>query len=99
MTGPDHRADSLDDRNWGLTCTEFLELTTEYLEKALSGPDVSRFEAHLVTCQGCSTVLSQLRYQLSITGQLHEDDIDPETLTRLLDAFGDWNNPTKPATG
>lgn len=94
MTGPDPSTDGLDDRNWGLTCAEFLELTTEYLEGALPGPDVSRFEAHLATCEGCTTVLSQLRYQIAITGQLHEDDIEPETLARLLDAFADWKDST-----
>lgn len=99
MTEPDHNTDSLETRKWGLTCAEFIELTTEYLEDALSARDVSRFDAHLETCEGCTTVLSQLRYQISITGQLHEDDIEPETLTRLLDAFADWNDPTKPPTG
>ena len=79
-----------DDRDWGLTCAEFLELTTEYLDDALSTADRSRFEAHLATCEGCTTVVGQLEEQIAISGELAEEDIGPEALTELLDVFADW---------
>lgn len=91
MTGNDSNGSTVDERDWGLTCAEFLELTTDYLEQALSAPDTGRFEAHLARCEGCTTVLTQLRQQIAATGQLSEDHIDPETLDKLLDAFNDWH--------
>lgn len=91
MTGADD-SNTLDHRDWGLTCAEFLELTTEYLEQALSNRDVARFEGHLAKCKGCTTILDQLRDQIAFTGRLREDDIAPETLADLLDAFGDWHS-------
>ena len=90
MTGPDKSAEPLQDRDWGLTCAELLELTTEYLEGALSPADTSRFDTHLAKCEGCVVVLDQLRYQIKVTGEIQEDRIEPEALERLLDAFADW---------
>lgn len=92
MTGADHSGSGRHDRDWGLTCAEFLELTTEYLEAALSQADAARFEAHLARCEGCSTFLDQLRYQIKATGQLTEDQIEPDALARLLDAFAGWSH-------
>ncbi len=89
MTGLDDGAGT-DRRDWGLTCAEFLELTTDYLESALSPADTTRFETHLARCEGCSIVLDQLRQQILVAGELHEDDIAPESLARLLGAFADW---------
>lgn len=93
MTTPDN---TLDHRDWGLTCAEFLELTTDYLEQALSHRDTTRFEGHLAKCEGCNTILNQLRDQIALTGQLHEDEIAPDTLADLLDAFADWHKPQTP---
>ena len=81
-----------DDRNWELTCAEFLELTTEYLEEALQPADKTRFESHLAICEGCTAVLGQLKTQIELTGQLDEHDVEPEQLNRLLDAFSDWKD-------
>lgn len=90
MTGPQNGNGETNGRDWGLTCAAFLELTTDYLEQALSPNDAARFEAHLTRCEGCSTILAQLRQQIALTGQLEEDDIDPTSLSTLLDAFSDW---------
>lgn len=92
MTESDEGADILEHRDWGLTCAEFLELTTEYLDGALSDPDSARFDAHLAKCEGCATVLRQLQDQIDMTGQLLERDIAPESMTKLLDAFADWKS-------
>ena len=79
-----------DERDWGLTCAEVLELTTDYLERALPEADRVRFETHVETCEGCTTVLDQLQTQIEVSGQLEEDDLDPDQLDQLMDAFSDW---------
>ena len=92
---PDNRTSSDEhaERDWGITCAEFLELTTEYLEDALTPADRTRFEDHLGRCDGCETVLGHLTDVVHATGQLEEDDVDPDTMTALLNAFKDWKSP------
>jgi hypothetical protein len=77
-------------RNWGLTCAEFIELVTDYVEGALTPGDVVRFEQHLQVCGGCDAFLDQVRRTIALTGTLREDDCDDETLALLLDVFRDW---------
>ena len=76
----------------GLTCQELVELVTDYLEGALPGADVERFEGHLAICPGCSTYVDQFRETVRLTGRLREQDIglDPVMRDRLLDAFRDF---------
>src|SRR5690348_8905597 len=50
----------------GLTCREFVELATEYLEGTMSDEDRSRFEQHLAICPGCVTYVEQMRQTISL---------------------------------
>src|SRR5918911_1607557 len=43
-----------------LVCRAAVELTTDYLERALSRRDRRRFEAHVRVCAGCRVYLEQL---------------------------------------
>ena len=38
-----------------LTCREIVELVTDYLEGRMPLPERTRFEQHLVYCNGCRT--------------------------------------------
>ena len=73
-----------------LSCREFVELVTEYLEEALPPAERRRFEAHLSLCPGCDTYLHQMRQTIRLAGQLSEDSIDPEVQKVLLSAFYGW---------
>ncbi len=76
-------------REW-ITCSELVELVTEYLEGALPADDARRFERHLVACPPCREYLSQLRDTIGAVGALREDDVTPAATEELLAAFRDW---------
>jgi anti-sigma factor RsiW len=73
-----------------LSCQEFVELVTDYLEGALEPGDLRRFEAHLAECDGCTGYLEQLRATIRITGTITTDDLSPDAERTLLEAFRDW---------
>jgi anti-sigma factor RsiW len=63
---------------------------TDYLEGALSPDERTRFELHLVVCDGCVRYLRQLRGTWSAAGRLSEAALSPEAWERLLRAFREW---------
>jgi predicted anti-sigma-YlaC factor YlaD len=73
-----------------ITCSQVVELVTDYLEQRLPLPDTERFEEHLAFCEGCSTYFEQMRASISTTGRLREDDLPPDLQERLLEAFRGW---------
>jgi anti-sigma factor RsiW len=75
-----------------LTCAEVVELVTEYLEGGLSAQDRERFEEHLGFCAWCATYLEQMRQTIASTGQLREEDLDPELQGALIDIFRGWKS-------
>jgi anti-sigma factor RsiW len=66
-----------------LTCQEFVELLTDYLEDALDEPTMSRVEEHLALCGGCATYLDQMRATVALLGTLPPERV-PEKLHRAL---------------
>jgi hypothetical protein len=44
-----------------LTCREFVELVTDYLECALVNDVADRVDGHLLGCEGCTIYLAQMR--------------------------------------
>jgi anti-sigma factor RsiW len=73
-----------------ITCRELVELVTEYLDGALPSPDRSRFEQHLLICDGCSAHVDQLRRTRRALGALAEEQLDGAVRSDLLNAFRDW---------
>jgi len=73
-----------------LTCQEFVELVTDYLEGALDEDTVRRFEEHMDLCQGCQTYLSQMKETASRLGEIPVASLSPETQATLLSAFRDF---------
>jgi predicted anti-sigma-YlaC factor YlaD len=73
-----------------LSCQEFVELVTDYLEGALEPRDLRMFEAHLADCDGCTGYLEQLRLTIRLTGTITTDDLSPEAERALLQAFSGW---------
>jgi anti-sigma factor RsiW len=76
-----------------LTCQEFVELVTEYLEGTLPADDRARFEAHLAYCDPCVEYLEQIRQTIRTLGRLGEEHIAPAARLRLLAEFRDWKRP------
>jgi len=77
-----------------ITCSELVELVTEYFEGALPAADCRRFERLLIACPPCREYLSQLRDTIEAVGALREDDVPPAARKELLTAFRDWKRET-----
>lgn len=73
-----------------LTCREVVELVTAYLEGDLPPAEAARVEAHVADCDGCETVVAEMRDTIRLTGMLSEDELTPGQRETLLGAFRDW---------
>ncbi|MCX6048463.1 MAG: zf-HC2 domain-containing protein [Chloroflexi bacterium] len=73
-----------------LTCREFVELVTDYLEGALTPLLQDQFEFHLSICEGCQIYVEQMRQTLKFLGQLNEAAIPTEGKEKLLATFRAW---------
>jgi anti-sigma factor RsiW len=73
-----------------LTCREFVELVTGYLEGRMAPADRARFEEHLAICPGCQTYVDQMRETLAALGRLPEEDLSAPARDALLTAFRGW---------
>ncbi len=75
-----------------LTCREVVELVTDYLEGAMPAAERSRFEEHLMGCEGCEIYLDQVKTTVRVTGALDEASIPAEQLEALTRAFRNWRS-------
>ena len=75
---------------YSMDCNELVELVTAYLDGALDADTRTRFDMHLVECDGCENYLQQFRETVRTVGQIRDNEIDPAFRKRLLDAFKDF---------
>ena len=74
-----------------MSCSEFVELVTDYLEGRMAAEERERFDAHMEVCLPCLYYLGQMRITLEAVGRIPEESISPEARDELLRAFGDWH--------
>lgn len=79
-----------------MTCAEFVELVTAYLEGTLSAQDRAAFDEHLALCPGCDRYLAQFRATIDLLGELPEESLSSPGRERLLDAFAQWRRTSDP---
>ena len=70
-----------------ISCQEFVELVTEYLDGGLSPDAAALFEQHLNFCDGCEWYLDQLRTTIATVGRIGRQDVPEPMRRRLLAAF------------
>lgn len=72
-----------------IACADAVELTTHFLDGALTPTDRDRFEQHLRGCEACGVYLDQMRMTVTIVAATGEDDyeVDPATMDRLVELF------------
>lgn len=75
-----------------MSCEQFVELVTEYLEDAMDAHTRQRFEEHLAICPGCVTYLDQIRETVREAGRLQPEDLSSGAREHLLRAFDDWRS-------
>lgn len=61
-----------------LTCQEFVEVLTDYLEDALDPAERAEIERHIVICRGCSNYIEQMRSTISLLGRVAEESADDD---------------------
>lgn len=69
-----------------ITCREFVELVTSYLEGALDDPTLNRVEEHLVMCDWCVTYVEQMQATIASLRELSEPSA-PEPTDSVLAAL------------
>ena len=79
-----------------MTCAEFVELVTSYLDGTLSAEERAEFDAHLALCPGCDRYLDQFRITIGLLGELPEETLSSPGRERLLDAFAQWRHRSRP---
>jgi len=73
-----------------MACNELVELVTSYLDGALDPETRSRFDMHLLECDGCENYLEQFRATVRTVGRIGDEQLDPAYRRRLLDVFRDF---------
>ncbi len=73
-----------------MTCKELVELVTEYIEGTLPDDIRLRVESHLMSCEGCTNYVEQMRQTIQLTGQIREEQLSAEQKDGLLKLFRDW---------
>jgi hypothetical protein len=77
-----------------MKCRELVELVTDYLEGRMAPPLRSRFDEHLMKCDGCAAYLDQMRTTIAVVGRLRVEDVPAAGRERLLEAFRGWRTRT-----
>jgi anti-sigma factor RsiW len=75
-----------------LTCQEFVELVTGYLDDTMDRPTRARFEQHLSTCPGCADYVDQIRTTRQVLGRVDLETISDAARGQLLTAFRTWRS-------
>ena len=75
-----------------MSCSEFVELVTDYLEGRLPPAEAERFDAHMEVCPPCHQYLDQMGATLTAMGRIPEETISDEARAELLSAFTDFHS-------
>lgn len=70
-----------------LTCQEFVELITKFLDGTLDEELEHRFVQHLSTCRGCESYLDQFQQTIGALADLGSDALPDTVRDSLLAAF------------
>ncbi|BBY49710.1 anti-sigma factor [Mycolicibacterium arabiense] len=72
-----------------MDCNQFVELVTAYLDGSLDVETRSRFDTHVLECDGCDNYLQQFRTTVATLGKVDDADLNPAFRDRLMTAFRD----------
>lgn len=78
--------------NKKLSCQDFVELVTDYVEDALPAEERRRFEHHLTYCHGCVTYVDQMRETIRAVGALRAETVEATVPDDVLAAFRAWKS-------
>ena len=70
-----------------MTCKEFVEWVTEYLEGTIPPADLERFEQHRGQCPGCSDYVQQFYQTVHAMHSLPREEVSNSHRQAILIAF------------
>jgi len=73
-----------------MNCDELVEKVTDYLEQALSSPDLARWDDHVQVCIGCQGHLGEVRVALRVLSSLATERMSNEMESALLASYREW---------
>ena len=73
-----------------ITCREFVELVTDYLERRLATDRLDLVEEHLVMCDWCKTYLDQMEVVVKALPAADDEPVPERTERVLVEAFREW---------
>jgi anti-sigma factor RsiW len=73
-----------------MACIELVERVTDYLEGALTPPELARLRAHLSTCDGCLAHIEQVRTAVRVLQSTPAEQLSPAADDRLVSMFRGW---------
>jgi anti-sigma factor RsiW len=74
-----------------MSCADFIELVTAFLDGAMDEDTERRFIGHLSDCHGCETYLAQIMEVRDVLCDLPSASISGSARDELLNAFRDWS--------
>ncbi len=76
-----------------ITCTELVEVVTDYLEGQVDDSLRAEIEAHLALCPGCDNYLEQMRETIQAMGRVPVDSLSDAARDDLMAAFRTFHTP------
>lgn len=70
-----------------MTCRQFVEIVTDYLEQQLDEARRLWTEEHLAECDACRAYLEQMRQTIAALRNLGDSTLDPAQRERILAAM------------
>jgi anti-sigma factor RsiW len=67
-----------------MTCRQFVEIVTDYLEQQLDEARLLWTEEHLAGCDACRNYLEQMRQTIAALRNLGDETLEPEQRERIL---------------
>jgi hypothetical protein len=90
MTREDIKIYVLDYLAGRMTCTEFVEIVTDYLEGSMPLGKAIRFHLHLGLCFGCRVYLKQIKQTIHTLGRLPQEPAPFDVREELMKRFRVW---------
>jgi anti-sigma factor RsiW len=70
-----------------MSCQQFVEIVTDYLERQLDEARRLWTDEHLAACDACRAYLAQMRETIAALRDLADDDLDAERRESILAAM------------
>lgn len=77
----------MSDTAQAMSCQEFVEVVTDYLEQQMTQARQRWTDEHLAGCDACQAYLEQMRQTIHTLRGLAEESTSDEQMSRAVEAF------------